>query len=300
MTSLPPARTGRFAALSIVVGLVVLTIKLLAWKLTGSVALFSDALESVVNVGAATAAFLAIRWSAQPEDAGHPYGHHKAEYLSAVLEGALIVLAALLILREAALAMFEPRPLEAPWAGLAINALAGLVNAVWAAILIRYGRRDRSPALVADGRHLMADTVTTVGVIAGLSLAVITGWTVLDPLLAALVAGNVLWSGWALVRESVGGLMDSAPPEEDLARIRRCIADSAGGAIEAHDLRTRHAGRRTFVDFHLVVPGEMRVGEAHEICDRIERALRREMGEALISIHVEPQDKAKRTDVIEP
>jgi len=289
---------GRLAAASIAVGSLVLATKLVAWRVTGSVALFSDAMESTVNVGAAVVAFLAVRWSAQPEDAGHPYGHHKAEYLAAVLEGALIVVAALLILREAVTTLLAPEPIEAPWLGLALNASAGVINAVWAAVLIRAGRARSSPALLADGRHLSADTVTSAGVIAGLVLAVLTGWAILDPLLAAIVAANVLVSGWRLMRESIGGLMDAAPPADDLQRIRAAIAENAGGAIEAHDLRTRHAGRRTFVDFHLVVPGRMSVAEAHEICDRIERAVRREMGEAVISIHVEPPHKAKRENTV--
>ena len=289
---------GTFAAASIMVGVVVFLIKGLAWWMTGSVALFSDALESIVNIGAALAAFVAIRWSQQPEDDDHPYGHHKAEYLSAVLEGALIVLAAVLILREALFAFLAPDPLETPWLGLGINLFAGVINAVWAVVLIRVGRASRSPALKADGQHLMADVVTSVGVAIGLALAVVTGWHVLDPLMAAIVAVNVLRSGWTLVKESLGGLMDAAPPEDDLLRIRRAILDNLDTCLEAHDLRTRHAGRRTFVDFHLVVPGEMSVARAHVICDRIEAAIRREMGESVISIHVEPPHKAKHENLV--
>ncbi len=283
----------RLAAASIAVGILVLGIKFLAWGLTGSVALFSDALESVVNVGAACAALYAIHLSQQPADENHPYGHHKVEYLSAVLEGALIVIAAFLILREAIGGLMNPQLMDAPWLGLAVNALAGAVNAGWALVLIRYGRRHRSPALTADGKHLAADTVTTIGVLFGLTLSVLTGWAILDPLLAAAVACNVIWSGWGLIRESVGGLMDAAPPQDELERIRAAIAGSAHGAIEAHDLRARHAGRRTFVDFHLVVPEDMNVADAHVICDRIERAVRKTVGEALISIHVEPEHKSK-------
>ncbi|RAI00701.1 cation-efflux pump [Acuticoccus sediminis] len=286
------------AAASIAVGCVVFAIKLLSWWVTDSVALFSDALESIVNIGAALAAFVAVSWSQRPDDDDHPYGHHKAEYLSAVLEGALIVLAALLILREAAVGFLEPRPLTAPWLGIAINLCAGVLNAVWALVLIRYGERHRSPALKADGRHLMADVVTSAGVALGLVLAVVTGWSILDPLLAAMVAVNVLKSGWTLVTESVGGLMDAAPPEADLSRIRRAIAEHCDDAIEAHDLRTRHAGRRTFVEFHLVVPADMTVARAHVICDRIEAAIRREMGESVISIHVEPPHKAKHENLV--
>ncbi|GAB5377483.1 MAG: cation diffusion facilitator family transporter [Acuticoccus sp.] len=294
----PSGTTGGFAAASIAVGVTVLAIKMLAFALTGSVALFSDALESIVNVGAAIVAFLAVRWSQQPADRDHHYGHEKAEYLSAVLEGALIVIAALVILYEAVTALAAPAPIDAPWLGLAINGVAGAINAVWAFVLIRVGRARLSPALAGSGRHLITDVITSISVIAGLTLAVLTGWAVLDPLLAAAVAVSILWSGWQLMRESVGGLMDAAPPEEEVNRIRAAIAASAEGAIEAHDLRTRHAGRRTFVDFHLVVPDDMSVGAAHEICDRIEVALRREIGESVISIHVEPPHKAKHEAIV--
>lgn len=290
--------TKRIALASIGVGVLVFALKLLAWWVTGSVALLSDALESIVNVGAALAAFAAVSWSAVPADDNHPYGHHKAEYLSAVLEGVLIALAAFLILREAVTAFLVPRPLEAPWLGLAINGAAGVLNGAWALVLIRHGRRHRSPAAVADGRHLAADVVSTVGVIAGLSLAVVTGWLWLDPAFALLVGVHVLWAGARLLRESVGGLMDEAAPPEELERIRAAIARGGEGAIEAHDIRTRHAGRRTFVDMHLVVPSDMTVAASHEICDRIERAIREEIGEALISIHVEPQHKAKPDDAV--
>jgi cation diffusion facilitator family transporter len=283
---------------SIAVGFAVLALKSAAYWLTGSVALLSDAIESVVNVATALAALYAVRLSAKPADAEHPYGHHKAEYFSAVLEGVLIVIAAVSILREAYLAFLNPRPLDAPWAGLLLNGIAGAVNAAWCWVLIRQGRRYRSPALVADGRHLLTDVVSSAGVLAGVALAALTGWSILDPALAAIVAVNVLWSGWGLMKESVGGLMDEAAPPETLARIREVISMNARGALEAHDVRTRHAGRRTFVDFHLVVAGDMSVSEAHDICDRIETALRNEIDDALITIHVEPENKAKHAGIV--
>jgi cation diffusion facilitator family transporter len=289
---------GRIAAASIAIGLAVLGLKAAAWWMTGSVALLSDALESIVNVAAAVAAFLAITYSARPPDANHPYGHHKAEYFSSVLEGVLIVVAAIAIIREAWSAWFTPRMIDAPWTGLAVNALATAVNGAWCWVLLRHGRKRRSPALVADGRHLLADVVSSVGVFAGVSLAALTGWLVLDPLLAALVGVNILWSGWTLVKESVGGLMDQAPPPDEVERIREIISAHAEGALEAHDLRARHAGRNTFVDFHLVVPGSMSVSSAHSICDRIEAAIREEFGQTTITIHVEPEDKAKHTGVV--
>jgi cation diffusion facilitator family transporter len=283
---------------SIVVGIVVLTLKSLAYVMTGSVALLSDAIESIVNVATAIAAFIAIRLSAKPADAEHPYGHHKAEYFSAVLEGVLIVIAAVAILREAYFAFLSPRNLDAPWLGLAVNGAALAINAGWSWVLIRQGRARRSPALEADGRHLLTDVISSIGVLAGVSLAAITGWAVLDPTLAVIVALNILWSGWGIVKDSIGGLMDEAVPAEILARIREIISVNAKGAIEAHDLRTRHAGRMMFIDFHLVVPGSMTVSSAHDICDRLERAIKAEFPDALISIHVEPDDRAKHAGIV--
>jgi cation diffusion facilitator family transporter len=291
-------RAAKLALGSVVVGLVVLGLKYLAFRLTGSVALYSDALESIVNVVAASAALLALWVSAKPADANHPYGHHKAEYFSAVLEGVLIVLAALSILREAWLGYVSPRPLEAPLPGLAVNAAASAINGVWSWFLISRGRRWRSPALLADGQHLLADVMTSAGVLVGVGLVALTGWLVLDPLLAALVAVNILWSGWRMMRQSVGGLMDEAATPDVQARIRTLIAEYADGALEAHDLRTRHAGRKTFIDFHLVVPADMRVAEAHDICDRVEAALKQDVEGAVVIIHVEPEEKAKHRGVL--
>jgi cation diffusion facilitator family transporter len=290
-------RATALAAGSVVVAVVVLALKAAAWWLTGSVALLADALESVVNVAAAAAALIAVRYSALPADANHPYGHAKAEYFSAVLEGALIIVAALLILNEAWGAFLAPRAPEQAAMGLAVSAVASAANAAWATLLTRRGRALKSPALLADARHLWSDVVTSVGVIAGVALVSLTGILWLDPLLAALTAANILFSGFRLLRESVGGLMDEAVPPATMERIRRIVAKEAAGAIEAHDLRSRHAGRFTFLEFHLVVPGAMTVREAHEICDRIEAALKAELETAIITIHVEPEAKAKHEGV---
>jgi cation diffusion facilitator family transporter len=281
----------------IVVGVIVFGLKYSAYLLTGSIALYSDALESIINVATAVAAFYAVRWSLIPADDNHPFGHHKAEYLSAILEGVLIVTAALLILHKAYLGFSEPKPLNAPVQGLAINAIASLVNAGWAFVLLRYGRHARSPALVADAHHLFTDVITSIGVIVGVALVAITGWLVLDPAIAALVAVHILWSGWRLMQSSISGLMDEAPPQEVLGRIREVIAKEGEGALEAHDLRTRNAGRATFIEFHLVVPGSMTVAESHDICDRIEAALKSDLPGAHITIHVEPENKAKQPGI---
>ncbi|MBB4041259.1 cation diffusion facilitator family transporter [Microvirga flocculans] len=283
---------------SIFVGTIVFVLKYAAYYITGSIALYSDALESIINVVTAVAAFMAVRVSAAPADANHPYGHHKVEYFSAVLEGVLIIVAALAIMREAYFGFLSPKMIDAPMEGLAINALAGVINAAWSWILIHRGRRLRSPALVADGRHLLTDVMSSGGVLVGLMLVPVTGWAWLDSVLAGLVALNILWSGWSLMKESIGGLMDEALPDTTLTRVREIIAVNAEGAIEAHDLRTRHAGKMTFIDFHLVVPGAMSVTDAHDICDRLERALKADVEDALITIHVEPDNKAKHAGIV--
>lgn len=291
--------TEKIAIGSIAVGLAVLGLKALAWAMTGSVALLSDALESIVNVATAIAALIAIRVAAVPADANHPYGHHKAEFFSAVLEGVMIIVAALLILHEAWAGFLSPLSVgEMPLIGLVVNGGASVVNALWAMVLIRGGGRMRSPALVADGRHLMTDVITSAGVIGGLLAARLTGWDWLDPAMAALVALNILWSGWKVTAESLSGLMDEAVPEEELESIRAVISEAAEGAIEAHDLRTRHAGPVTFIDFHLVVDSNATVSEAHDICDRIERALKEKVPQAEVTIHVEPEEKAKHSGVL--
>ena len=283
---------------TIVVGAVVLAMKAAAWWLTGSAALYSDALESVVNVLASLIAFAALWLSAMPADANHPYGHAKAEFFSAVIEGTLIIVAALSILHHAWLAWNAPVILDAPWLALSLTVGSTAINAGWATLLLRVGRRERSAALVADGKHLWSDVVTSGGVLAGIGLVLATGIHQIDPLVAAGTAVHVLWSGLGVVRSSVGGLMDEAPDTGTMERIRRLVNEHAAGALEAHDLRTRHAGRFTYLEFHLVVPGAMRVDEAHEICDRVEAALKAEVEGLVVTIHVEPEMKAKHQGVL--
>ncbi|HDZ71746.1 MAG TPA: cation transporter [Aurantimonas coralicida] len=282
---------------SVAIGVIVLAIKYAAYHVTGSVALFSDALESIVNVVAGLIALWAVTLSYKPADSDHPFGHTKAEYFSAVVEGVLIVVAALLILREAWAAYLVPRSLDEPLAGIAINAVATVINAGWAVFLIRRGRDRRSPALAADGQHIMADVVTSVGVLGGLLLATVTGWTILDPLMAAFVALNILREGFKVVTSSLSGLMDQAIDPVEEASVRDLISAHAEGAIEVHDLKTRLAGRAMFIEFHMVVPEAMTVGVAHDICDRIEDALQEAFVGARVSIHVEPEGEAKQTGV---
>lgn len=288
----------RIALGTIGIGVVVLGLKMAAWRVTGSAALFSDAAETVVNVVASFVALFALRLSARPADTNHPYGHTKIEFIAAVIEGALIVLAAVEILRHAWNAFLAPEPLEAPLLGMGMNALATVFNGFWAWVLLRAGRRLRSPALEGDSRHLSSDVVTSVGVLVGVTLVFATGLHWLDPLLAAATACYILYSGSRLILESVSGLMDQAPGPEVIERVRRIVASGAEGAIEAHDLRMRHAGPASFLEFHLVVPGGMTVAEAHMICDRLESALEADHPGLQVTIHVEPEGKAKHAGVL--
>jgi cation diffusion facilitator family transporter len=291
------SRGERIAAGSIAIGCIVLGMKAVAWWLTRSAAFYSDALESTVNVAAAVIALVAVRLSAKPPDAGHPYGHDKAEFFAAVIEGVLIVIAALSIFQHAWETWQAPRAIDLPLPGIALNAAATVLNGAWCAVLIRVGKRLRSPALVADGWHLLSDVVTSLGVVVGVGLVVLTGYLPLDPLLAAATGVYVLWSGAQMISSSVGGLMDAAPEPVVVDRVRELVADSAAGAIEAHDLRMRHAGKLTFLEFHLVVPGSMTVAQSHAICDHIEETLQHEMPHLMITIHVEPEEKAKQHGV---
>ncbi|MCX8996615.1 cation diffusion facilitator family transporter [Rhizobiaceae bacterium BDR2-2] len=281
----------RLAFWGIPLSIGVLGLKLLAWYVTGSVALLSDGLESTVNVAAAFIAYFVIRYAKRPPDEDHQFGHYKAEYISAVLEGVLIVVAALLIIQEALGALAAPRVMDAPVLGLAINAAAAVVNAVWASVLIRVGTKHRSPALTADGRHIMSDVVTSAGVLAGLTGAVLTGYPILDPILAILVAINILFQGWKVISHSLSGLMDRAIEPEEEEALKKAIADNAAGSLGAHGLKTRRAGPAAFIDFDLVVPATMTVAEAHRICDRLEEAIGAAVPGAVTNIHVEPESE---------
>jgi cation diffusion facilitator family transporter len=294
----PPApslqgKITRFAALNIAVAATVMGIKYVAYLVSGSVALYSDALESIVNVMTAIAALIAVRISTIPADDDHPFGHHKAEFFAAIFEGAMIIVAALLILAKSYEALHSGVSLQQPGQGLAINAAAALINAAWAYALIERGKAWRSPALAADGWHLVTDVITSGGVLIGLVLAIVTGWHVLDPLLAAAVALNILWTGHKIAIASMSSLMDQAASPAIEERIRGIIATNGHGALQAHDIRTRQAGRALFIEFHLVVPGSMTVDDAHAICDRLEDAIEAEIEGSEAVIHVEPGHKVK-------
>jgi cation diffusion facilitator family transporter len=290
------AKIAKVAATNIAVALAVVALKYLAYGVSGSVALFSDALESIVNVITAIAAYVAIWMSAKPPDSDHPFGHSKAEFLAAMFEGAMIAVAAVLILIKAYSSLAEGVTLEHSGLGLSINTVATIINAAWAWAMIKWGTAWRSPALVADGNHLFTDVITSVGVIVGLLLAIATGWHILDPLIAAIVAVNILGMGYRIATDSMSRLMDQAASPDIEARIRGAIEANGIGALQAHDIRTRQAGRALFIEFHLVVPGTMTVDEAHAICDRLENSIEKNIEGSEVVIHVEPEYKAKPED----
>jgi cation diffusion facilitator family transporter len=296
MPSKPHQANGKVttvAVTNIAVAVAVVALKYFAFLVSGSIALFSDALESVINVITAATALLAIQISAKPADQDHPFGHHKAEFLAAMFVGAMIAVAAVLILIKAYSGIVHGVKFEQSELGIALNAGAAIINAGWAWLLISRGRTWRSAALVADGQHLMTDVITSVGVIIGFVLAIVTGWHVLDPLVAAIVALNILWMGYRIAMQSMSRLLDQAANPEIESRIRSVIEANGGGALEAHDIRTRQAGRALFIEFHLVVPGSMSVDEAHVICDRLENSIERTIDGSEVVIHVEPEYKAK-------
>jgi cation diffusion facilitator family transporter len=287
-------RAVRASQLTLAAGTLLLLVKAAAWWQTQSVALLADALESIVNVAAAAAAVFAVHVARQPPDARHPFGHTKAEYLSAVLEGTLVLLAAVGIVQQSWPRLVAPQPVADLQRGLILAALAALANGALVAYLRRAGAQERSPALRASAAHLWGDVVTTVAVIGGLLAARATGWWRLDPLIGLLVGANVVRLGVGVLRDSVGGLMDEALPGADLERLAAIIRREMGGALQYHDLRTRRAGPGRFVELHLVVPGAMRVDAAHQICDRIEAAIARELPGTTAVVHVEPEAELQR------
>jgi len=263
-----------------------LGLKFGAYLLTGSVAIFSDAAESFINFTAAIMALTALAIAARPADATHTYGHEKAEYFSSGVEGLLILAAAAGISYQAWTRLREPTALEALPLGLLIAAAAALVNFSVARILLSTAKEHESITLEAHAKHLLADVWTTASVAGGLIAVMLTGWVWLDPLIAFAVAANIVISGVGLLRRSTRGLMDHALPEEEIRLIEGIL--EGHGDLYYHKLRTRRAGRKRFIDFHLLVPGSRTVQETHKLCEMIEDEIRQRLGEASITIHVEP------------
>jgi cation diffusion facilitator family transporter len=279
----------RYAWLSIGAAIATIALKTVAWWLTGSVGLLSDALESVVNLAAALLALSMLRLAASPPDADHPYGFSKAEYFSAGIEGALIVLAAAGILWTATPRLITPRELDMPFAGLALTVVASGINLAVAMSLLRAGREHHSITLEADGRHLLTDVWTSAGVIAGIALVFVTGWLRLDPLIAMAVAVHILWTGFGLVRRSVRGLLDPAISAEDQHEVTKLFGEySRRYGVSFHALRTRQAGARRFVSFHMLVPDAWTVAHAHKLSEEIESRMRAMVPNAGILVHIEP------------
>jgi cation diffusion facilitator family transporter len=278
----------RFAVLSVVAALVTIGLKAAAYLLTGSVGLLSDALESFVNLIAALVALLALSVAARPADDEHAYGHTKAEYFSSGFEGALIVIAAATIVVAAVGRLIAPRPIEAPGLGLTITGIASAINLVVALVLQRAGRRHESITLEADGQHLMADVWTSLGVIIGVGAAALTGWLWLDAMVAIAVAFNVLRSGVRLLRRSMLGLLDTSLPDETLATITSILESHGKSGVRYHALRTRQAGARRFISFHILVPGHWTVQQGHDLLEQIEERIREAVPRSVVDTHLEP------------
>lgn len=279
----------RYAWLSIAAALATITLKTLAWWLTGSVGLLSDALESIVNLAAALLALTMLRVAASPPDENHPYGFSKAEYFAAGIEGALVVLAAAGILASAIPRLVEPQPIQAALLGLALSAAASGINLGVGMLLIRVGRREHSIALEADGHHLMTDVWTSAGVILGVALVFLTGWLRLDPLVALAVAVHIVWIGLRLMRRSWKGLLDAAISIEDTGEVTRLFTEySRRYGVSFHALRTRQAGARRFISFHFLVPDAWTVAQAHQLSEEIEARIRSMVPNAAVFTHIEP------------
>jgi cation diffusion facilitator family transporter len=273
--------------LSVAAALLTMGLKAGAWWLTDSVAFLSDALESLVNLAGATFALAIVSYARLPADAGHPYGHGKAEYFSAAFEGALIFVAALTILAAAGRRLVNPQPLGTLGLGTALSIVASMVNLAVARVLLEVGRAHRSLALIADARHLTTDVWTTAGVIVGVGLAGLSGQYWLDPVVAGLVAVNILREGWQLIRRSVDGLMDHALDDEDIARVEAVFQEFTARGARFERLRTRRAGGMRFAHVVLYLPGEWSVTRAYDLVDSVERAVAERAGVTL-STHVEP------------
>jgi cation diffusion facilitator family transporter len=288
----------RYAWLSIGAAITTIALKGIAWWLTGSVGLLSDALESLVNLAGAVMALSMLTVAAQPEDRTHAYGHGKAEYFSSGFEGLLILLAAIAIGVTAIERLLHPQPVEQLGIGLAVSIIASIVNFVTARILLVAGHKYRSITLEADAHHLMTDVWTSAGVIIGVGAVGLTGWLWLDPVLALLVAANIVWTGWQLLRRSADGLMDIALPPEQHDIVTRILDDYRLRGIDYHALRTRQAGARSFVEVHVLVPGAWTVQRGHDLLEELEASIRGALPHASVLTHLEPlEDPVSHDDI---
>lgn len=294
--ALPPSLT-RYAWLSIATAIATIVLKGVAWKMTGSVGLLSDAIESVVNLAGALMALWMLTLAALPADDDHAHGHGKAEYFSSAFEGFLILLAAASIAYTAIDRMMNPQPLEAIGVGLLVSAVASVLNFATARTLLRVGKQHNSITLEADAHHLLTDVWTSVGVIAGVGLVSLTGWLWLDPAVALLVAANIVWTGYQLMSRSAAGLMDISLPADKLGKIESLLAGYREQGLDFHALRTRQAGGRAFMTLHVLVPGHWTVQYGHDWAERIEGDIRSALPFTHVTTHVEPlEDPASMND----
>ncbi len=286
-TSVLRSSLTRFAWLSVAAAVVTITLKFIAYQLTGSVGLLSDAIESIVNLVGAVMALVMLTIAARPADEEHTYGHNKAEYFSSGLEGALIFVAAISIAYTAIQRLIEPQPLEQLGIGLVVSMLASGVNLTVALVLRRAGKKYDSITLRADSQHLMTDVWTSAGVLVGIGAVAISGWVELDPIVALLVAVNILWTGYKIVRTSVAGLMDAAIPEGELKKVHEVLDSNFKTGIAYHALLTRQSGSKRFVSLHVLVPGNWTVQQGHQLLEHIEADLQQVIPNLVVFTHLE-------------
>lgn len=277
----------RFAWLSISAAIITITLKAIAYLLTGSISLLSDALESVVNLVGALMALAMLSIAARPADEEHDFGHSKAEYFSSGVEGTLILLAAASIIATAVPRLFDPKPLEQVGFGLGVSVAASLINLFVSRVLLRAGKQYHSITLEADARHLITDVWTSAGVLVGVGAVTLTGWIILDPIVACLVAANIVWSGVSIVRKSVLGLMDTALPIEDRNKLHTTLAPYLERGVQYHALRTRESGARKFVSLHVLVPGTWTVLRGHRLLENLEADIRHALPNVTVFTHLE-------------
>lgn len=281
----------RYMFVSLAAAVVTIALKVAAAAITGSVGFLSDAMESGVNLVAAMVAIVALRAASKPADGNHNFGHGKAEYLSAAVEGGMIFVAAALIVWTSVQRLMNPMPLDRPGIGLALSTVASLVNLAVAIVLLRAGRRYRSITLTADGKHLLTDVWTSAGVLVGIALVAVLEWEVLDPIVALLVGVNILRTGYGLVRRSVIGLLDAALPPEEAAKVHAVIERFRSEfPVDFHAIRTRESGRQRFVYVHLLVPDDWTVKAGHDLAERVEADVARSLPGAVTFVHLEPLD----------
>lgn len=299
MTSQTRPDLTRYGWLAVATAVFTIVLKSGAYLLTGSAGLLADAAESIVNLVAAIVALIALKVAAKPADKNHHFGHSKAEYFSAAVEGVMIFVAAGSIIVFAVIRLFNPQPLEQLGIGIAISLVATVANGVVGVVLMRAGRLHNSITLRADGKHLMTDVYTSVGVAVGIVLVIVTGWTILDPLLAIAVGINILWAGYGLVKESTEGLMDISLPKEENTRLQEILDEHTSETMAFHALRTRESGSRKFMEMHMLVPGAWTVLQGHDAMEDLIDEIREEFPDLWVTGHLEPIEDPRSYEDIE-